>query len=274
MLVSGLALCACSTPSSDVRGRTARAEVAPDDASALLIDSAGFLPAEAPTGDETTRVADLELPDDWDTCTHEEFARLVERTAAGVGRRRVDDRQLTALSRALAAEDERAARAAVLLARTRDPRAGEVLLARLELRVPEGVRPLAGDVLAADAFRAGAVARDAEARLEALVRGPGAHPVLDVRVACASAALARGRDGVVPFLLAVVREGTSTALARPDWRRVDWATPRMISLRDDAARALSARAGIACEFAAEAPLAEREAEIARLVRLLGAAAGK
>lgn len=217
------------------------------------------------------RTRELALPGDWTTMSRAAFARALDEWTAGVDVLRLNDSTLTQLAAALAASDEIAVRAAVVLGRSRDPRGGEALLVRLEQRVPEGSRSLASDVVAAESFVGGAVARDAAARLETLARGATAHPVLDVRVSCAAASVALGRDGAIPFLLAVIREGTPNALVKPDWRRLDWGERRMQLLMDRAAKALSARAGIECVYRADAALSAREDEIVRLTRILSTA---
>jgi hypothetical protein len=208
------------------------------------------------------------LPADWASAPREAFAADVERWLPIDGSVRLDAPSIATLSRALWPSDETSVRAAVILGRTRDPRAGEVLLARLEARVPE--RPgmlFAGDVVAAAAFSRGAGAPDAGARLEALSAGPRAHPVLDVRVECAAAGLLLGRDGAIPLLLALLREGTPAQVQRPDWTRLDPDDERLLRLQDRAAAALSARVGVACAFRAHASVAVRESEIARLSNL-------
>ncbi len=231
-------------------------------------DSRPEVTTPSPTARQVAPV-EVALPADWSSTPRDAFAADLQRWLPIDGRIRLDAASIATLSRALRPSDENSVRAAVILGRTQDPRAGDVLLARLEARVPE--RPgmlFAGDVVAAAAFSSGASAPDAGARLEALSRGSGAHPVLDVRVECAAASLLLGRDGAIPFLLAFLREGTSAQDPRPDWTRLDFDDERLLRLQDRAARALSAHLGIACAFRAHASVAVRESEIARLSNLI------
>lgn len=218
-----------------------------------------------------SEVRDVTLPAAWATATRTEFASSIAAWSRDESVKRLDDQALAVLARALGESNEISVRAAVILGNTRDARAGDVLLARLEARTPEGARSLAGDIVAAAAFSSSANARDAAVRLANLATGSTAHPVLDVRVECALASLHLGRDTAIPFLLDLLREGTTTAVAKPTWRRIDWDSQRCQDLQDRAAEALSARAGIECAFKAGAPLAVREHEIERLARLVQSA---
>jgi hypothetical protein len=92
--------------------------------------------------------------------------------------------------------------------------------------------------------------------------------VFVVRVECALTSLAGERDACIPFLLDILREGTSAAVKNPSWPRLDWTNERNLRLQDRIAHELSARAGIDCAYRARGPLAAREKEIARLVQLL------
>lgn len=161
-----------------------------------------------------------------------------------------------------------AVRAAVLLARSGDPRAIEVILARLEARCfgPERASD-AGDVVAAAALAsfepAPLRAHDAPARLCALAVGEGAHPDLEVRVELAARALELGRDEPIPFLLAVLRAGTADE-PWPDFERkqtLAWSKTR-------AAAALAARAATVDRFEADGSFADQRAQAARLAALL------
>lgn len=211
---------------------------------------------------------DVVLPRDWSTL---EQARLDEELSAW-GRdgaiARLDEATLAELARALGSSDATSVRAAVILSCTGDPRAFEVLLQRLEARVPEGSRNQAGDVVAAAGTAVLAPAAEAMSRVEALAIGTRPHPCFLVRVECALASLAAGRDAAIPFLLDLLREGTNSAVKNANWRRVDWADERSLRLQDRIAQALSDRAGIECAYRSRGPLAAREREIVRLAQLL------
>jgi hypothetical protein len=91
-----------------------------------------------------------------------------------------------------------------------------------------------------------------------------------VRVECARSAIALGRDDSIPYLLTVLRIGTTAGrvLGR-DENEYDlaWAQVR-------AAEALSARAGTEVRFLPEASVRDREKEAARLEALLPGAPEK
>lgn len=178
---------------------------------------------------------------------------------------------LRALSEALGSESERAVRAAVLLARSADPRALEALLQRLEQRVPPAaIDSDAVDLVAATALWPGAIPPDAPERLSALAVGEHPHPSLDVRVECAASALAAGRDETIPFLLRVLRALTpAERLDPPDWprtRTLAWAKSR-------ASQALSARAGLPWTFHPDSSFADQMRAADALEAALGAGAG-
>jgi hypothetical protein len=224
-------------------------------------------PSTQARGDEMPH--EIALPADWADLPREKFSADLDRWLPIGGRVRLDADSIATLGRALWPADEISVRAAAILGRTLDPRAGAVLLARLEARVPE--RPdilFAGDFVAASAFSCGMSTTDAGPRLEALARGPKAHPVLDVRVECAAASVFLGRDGALPFLLALLREGTPAQDPRPDWTRLDPDDERLLRLQDRAARVLSDRVGIQCAFRAHASIAARESETTRLANLV------
>mgnify|MGYP007080174682 CR=1 FL=1 len=211
-------------------------------------------------------VRELGLPQDWKVLSDEAFdATLAQWTKDGASLR-LSDTDLAELGRALGASDASSARAAVILGNTRDARAFEPLVQRLEARVPEGGRELSGDVVAAAACASVAPSRAALARVEALAVGARPHPALRVRVECALTCLALGRTAVVPFLLDVLREGTSAASKNTSWRRLDWTDEGTLRLQDRIGRAVSDAAGIECLYRARGPLAVREREIARLAR--------
>jgi hypothetical protein len=220
---------------------------------------------EAATTDTPAR-PEVALPADWNSASRADFARSLDGWLPLDAGARLDERALATLARALGAGDETSVRAAVILGRSRDERAAEILLARLETRARSSSS--AGDVVGAAAFARGLSSADAAARLVELCAGRTPHPVLDVRVECAISSLALGRDGAIPFLLALLREGTAQAAQRPDWTRLDPDDPRLLLLQDRAARALSDRAGIECTFRAQGSLASRESEIVRLANLM------
>ncbi len=225
-------------------------------------------PAVAAPATRPTRA--YALPGDWSALAPREFEALLAGFPRDGTVTLFSDADLSALGEALRPGDATSVRAATLLAATRDPRAFEVLMRRLEARLPEGTRDLAGDVVAAAATASVLPAPEAAARIEALAGGPAPHPALLVRVECALTSLALGRDGVIPFLLDFLREGTAQAVRRPTWRRIDWNDERQLRTQDRVARALCARAGVECRYRARGPLAVREAEIARLADILAA----
>ncbi|MBL8857559.1 MAG: hypothetical protein JNL28_03510 [Planctomycetes bacterium] len=214
------------------------------------------------------RTRELRLPPNWSTLERAAFASALEEWTRDDVLLRFDDADLSALARALQASDESSVRAAVILGNTRDPRAFDRLATRLEARVPDNGRSVAGDVVAASACASVLTTRADGARLEALALGPDPHPVLEVRVECALTALYAGRDAGIPFLLDLLREGTAGAVRNPNWRRIDWNEPRLQRLQDRAARALSARAGIECEYRAGGSPTGRERALVRLAHIL------
>lgn len=211
------------------------------------------------------------LPEGWSALSPEAFGALLDTFPTDGTLSRLDEPLLRELGDALARSDTTSVRAAALLARTRDPRAFDLLIARLEARVGEGMRELGGDIVAAAAAVTLRSDDEAALRLEELATGRNPHPALLVRVECALAALAARRDGAIPFLLDFLREGTTAAVKRPSWRRIDWNDERQLRTQDRVARALSARAGVDCTYRARGPLASRESEIARLAGLLAGA---
>ena len=211
------------------------------------------------------------LPPTWRDASDLAFERALDSWLPPGSSRRLATDDLAALASALDGADATAVRAAVLLARTRDPRAGEVLLGRLEKRVappPGSTDEDAVDVVAACAFAEGTPATNAAARLAELAAGKRPHPSLCARVECARSALHLGRDGGIAYLLQVLR--TATTAGRPlgpDDSPSDLAFAQM-----RAAEALAARAGTDVRFRPEASVKDREAEAARLEKLLPGAA--
>lgn len=222
-------------------------------------------PAQDPPGDPP--VALFEAPAGWESLTDLAFERAIDGWLPEGEARRVSETTLADLRRALGGPEITAVRAAVMLARTRDPRAGEVLLSRLEQRV--AVPPLesqrdAGDVVAAAAFAAEMRARVEAARLNSLAIGRRPHPSLAVRVECARSALALGMDTPIPYLVSVLRMGTTAGRVAAGEENQDdlaWAQVR-------AAEALASRAGTKSRFLPEGSVKEREEEASRLEALL------
>ena len=222
---------------------------------------------EAPPPQEPIAVREFVVPAGWESLTNLAFERAIDLWLPAGERRHASEATLADLGRALGGFDATAMRAAVILARTRDPRAGEVLLARLEERgapPPGESHRDAADVVAAAAFGAGMTAREAAARLNGLSIGRRPHPSLPVRVECARGVIALGRDDPIPFLLSVLRTGTTAgSVVGPETDPDDlaWAQVR-------AAEALAARAGTTSRFLPEASMRDREAEATRLEGLL------
>lgn len=228
-------------------------------------------PADAAPAQEPVVVAppvrEFEAPAGWESLSNLEFERAIDAWLPAGETRRASEATLADLRRALGGLDMIAVRAAVMLARTQDPAAGEVLLERLEQRVappPRETQRDAADVVAAAAFGAGMSARKAPARLNGLVTGRRPHPSLSVRVECARSAITLGRDDPIPFLLSVLRVGTPAGNVVGAEENVDdlaWAQVR-------AAEALAARAGTKSRFLPEGSVRQREEEAARLESLL------
>jgi hypothetical protein len=254
VLVSVLAAACASpakTPSNEVAGEVPAARTAP----APVLEEP---PPAAPAPPEWT------LPAAWNTASDLAFERALDGWLPPGSACRLSPNDLARLSAALDGADATAVRAAVLLARTRDPRGGEALLARLERRVPGSADADAVDVVAACAFAEGTPATNASARLAELAAGKRPHPDLCARVECARSALALGRDGVIGYLLQVLR--TATKAGKP--LGPDDSPADLAFAQTRAAEALAARAGTDVRFRPEASVKDREAEAARLEKLL------
>ena len=215
-------------------------------------------PAPPPAPPEWT------LPAAWNTASDLAFERALDGWLPPGSVVRLAPNDLASLSAALDGADATAVRAAVLLARTRDPKAGEALLARLERRVPGSADADAVDVVAACAFAEGTPAANAAARLAELAAGKRPHPDLCARVECARSALALGRDGVIGYLLQVLR--TATTAGKP--LGPDDSPSDLAFAQTRAAEALAQRAGTDVRFRPEAAVRHREAEATRLEKLL------
>src|SRR5260221_11365122 len=113
-----------------------------------------------------------ELPPGWASVPLEEFGALLEHSFPPGERRTCVPSAFEDLASALRADDPLALRALELLARCRDPLAGEILLQRLERRgEARGELGAAIDIAAAAAARGFPDARNAANRLEALAYG-------------------------------------------------------------------------------------------------------
>lgn len=235
---------------------------------------AAIAPTEAPA--EAAASAPIAAPQptvevfaEWDRMRALPFEAAVRAWLPDDARARLSPPSLSELSSALAQGGERAVRAAILLATSRDPAAQEALLSNLERRAlhQAGADPTgdACDVVAAAALRApDPDVRECAARLEALGAGAKPHPDLDVRVECAASALVLGRTRTIPFLLRILREGTSTQAARVDWPRGG----DLAFAQRRAAEALAERAGVVGSFEPNGSAAARSAEADRLERML------
>ncbi|MFN0007681.1 MAG: hypothetical protein ACKVXR_07220 [Planctomycetota bacterium] len=222
-------------------------------------------PAQDPP--EAPPAARFDAPAGWESLTNLAFERAIDGWLPEGESRHVSETTLADLRRALGGPEVTAVRAAVMLARTRDPRAGEVLLERLEERVstpPSESRRDAVDVVAAAAFAGGMRARAEAARLNSLAIGRKPHPSLAVRAECARSALALGMDTPIPYLVSVLRLGTTAGRVASSEENQDdlaWAQLR-------AAEALASRAGTESRYLPEGSVKDREEEASRLEALL------
>jgi hypothetical protein len=160
------------------------------------------------------------LPGGWDKGTRRDFEDLALRLAARKPQWTAAD--LEELDAAIVNQDERATRAAVLLAHDQHAQATLAMLAHLELRLEAPSRPMdAAAIVCARALEHRTLETDDIERLAALAAGPAPHPDLEVRVGCAAAALGHGNRSVVAFLIRVLRAETPAQVEDPpDWERV------------------------------------------------------
>jgi hypothetical protein len=231
---------------------------------------AGLVACGGGRGAEDEGVPTTALPADWAASEPLVFERWVEETFPEDAPVVLSDPALSELGAALGAASEPgggspAVRAAVVLARSGDPRGPELLLERLERRVlgPDRASD-AADVVAAAALAELGPA-DTGARLAALAAGDEPHPDLEVRVECAAGALVRGRDEVIPFLLEVLR--IDTWAGREDERDFE-PGPFTAWARGRAAEALSARADVPVDYRTDASIRDREHAASELEELL------
>ena len=188
-----------------------------------------------------------------------------ERKAAAFGPLTLSNQSLNKLGEALAVEDLTCVRAAVLLARSRDPRAKELLIVRLEQRILGSIREAdAGDVVGAAALADWDLQTDELARLERLAAGAAPHPDLEVRTEIACTLVRNARKLAIPFLLRVLREGTLAQADSVEWDR----KPQMAWAKSRAAETLSELAGIECVYQEDGAFAEQSEAAAQLERLL------
>ena len=152
--------------------------------------------------------------------------------------------------------------AAIWLARSRDTRSAEVLLAKLEERVLSPDR--GGD--AADVIAAAGLAEFGSnlsygTRLAQLASGETPHPDLEVRVECARSALLLRDDQPIEFLISVLLIGTDKGRESGEF----WPAPlRSAWARERAAEILAWRSGLRNRYSADASIGDREREAARL----------
>lgn len=222
-------------------------------------------PADLQLQSDLPQAQTWELPSDWASMPPADFEELMQTALPADVVTPLPADALEELARALELQDQSSIRAAVILGRSRHHASGDVLLRRLQMRAlgPDRTSD-AGDVVAAAAL----AQFPAPSRYWPVVRmayGKNPHPDLEVRVECASTALAAGHDQVIPFLLQVLRIGTWDG--ENDER--DFAESTFTAwARTRAAQALSARAGVPIGFRADASIPDREREVRRLEKLL------
>lgn len=221
------------------------------------------------TGAVATAPRMVDLPTDWHTRGRHAFERWLADAFAPAGPATVGDAEVALLAGALAGFDERAVRAALILAHADGSLpARDALVRRLAERAVAPDRPSdAADVVAAAGLATRADGRAVAPALVELAVGAEPHPDLEVRVECAATALAFGHAEVVPFLLRVLRELTPAMRDDPpDWEpktTMAWSKSR-------AAHALSLAAGLPLAFRPDAPVAVQMREADRLeAALLG-----
>ncbi len=211
------------------------------------------------------RAESVALPTDWSSSSLEHFEHWVQSAFHGDQPTPIEKRDLATLAAALTRLDLTSMRAAIILGRSRDPAAYEVMLARLEARANGPNRPDdSGDVISAAALgTAKLVPRQIE-RMEPLVWGDKPHPDLEVRVEIACSVLEFGRTKAIGFLLRVLRDQTRAA----DDSKRDWTpTPHMAWAKSRAAFALSKFLGVSDEFKPDGSIEHQEREAARLEEL-------
>ncbi|MCY2961836.1 MAG: hypothetical protein NTY35_16895 [Planctomycetota bacterium] len=242
---------------------------------------ASSTPAAAPSSSPTqTARRDLALPLGWDTLPAAAFEEAPARWNPDGDAGRLDAEDLGQLVRALDGSAPRALRAVLLLATSAAPEARDALLARLGRRI----RPTMDAFPAVDVAAAAALGRSANtagldaggaaalaAGLDELARGRRPHPLLVVRVECAAASVALGRNEAATLLLAVLREGTTAQDARPNWSR-GAALPLqdLVFAQWRASDALTRRAGVVNTYGPEQSSVERARAADEIERALAA----
>ena len=226
----------------------------------------------APTLSISTKEApelkpELALFEGWRDGPRVSFERALKAWNPSLSEHRLKPEEGLLLSAALPGFDEAGMRAALLLAHSRDPHAAEFLLTRLEERVEGAERNADGaDVVAAASLAAWPPGERYTSALTALSVGSSPHPDLEVRVECASSALARGRTEVCSFLLRILRTGTPAE----ETDLQDW--PPKVTMawsKSRAATALSLHLGAPVRFRADASYEDQLSEISALESLLG-----
>ena len=210
---------------------------------------------------------ELALFESWGDSPRVSFERSLAAWNPSQSEHRLKPEERLLLSAALAGLDEAGMRAALLLTHSRDPHAAELLLTRLEERVEGAERNADGaDVVAAASLAAWPPGERYKSALTELSIGSSPHPDLEVRVECASSALARGGTEVSPFLLRVLREGTPAE----ERELRDW-TPKstMAWAKSRAATALSKHLGKPVRYRADASYEDQLSEISTLESLIG-----
>lgn len=215
--------------------------------------------AQAPQVNSAPEISPFE---GWKDGPRVSFERSLSAWNPSLNAHRLSPEGRLTLSLALPGLDEAGMRAALLLAHSRDPHAAELLLARLEERVEGANRDDDGaDVVAAASL---AIWPEEERFTSALLElsiGTEPHPDLEVRVECASSALARGGSEVSAFLLRVLREGTPAE----ERELRDW-TPKstMAWSKSRAATALAKHLDLPLRFRADASYEDQLREISAL----------
>lgn len=220
-------------------------------------------PARVEVDAVAPRARPLALPADFATLRPQRFEQELERWTPAGEARSIEPADLARLGAALRSDANAAARAAVILARARDPRGMALLLALLEERRPESDD--AASLVAARALASGGGPADAPARLLALARGRAQHPRFGVRAECAASAALLGRDEALAPLLDVLRIGATVPLPAPPP-----GTAVFESAQRRAASVLAERLGVRVAYAPEAGAEVRAAEVARLAALVTA----
>lgn len=238
---------------------------------ALFLTAGCLSPTLSSSTTEAAELApELAVFEDWREAPRVSFEQALKIWNPNLFQHRLRPEDQVSLNLALSGLDEAAMRAALLLAHSRDPQAAGLLLARLEDRIKGTERNSDGaDVVAAASLAAWPQGGRYANALSDLSIGERPHPDLEVRVECASAALARGRTETCSFLLRVLRAGTpAEELELQDW------TPKetMAWAKSRSATALSRHLGVPVSFRADASYQDQLREIAAIESLLAESA--